>query len=144
MDEFSRTLLPAAAESGLSLTTLSRHAPVLRRNVADTDPVLVVSRAVRADRPGHGEFVLLVSQARVVATRETRILRRIKPHLDAGVPSLVNVTWVPDPRGSMVELAFTLASTRHRFLITAPDRHQVWRLDALFGQTFLQPLQLAF
>ncbi|MGH3648148.1 MAG: hypothetical protein ACRDTM_13365 [Micromonosporaceae bacterium] len=144
MDELSRTLLPAAAESGLSLTTLSRHTPVLRRNIADSDSVQVAARAVRADRPGHGEYVLMITQSRVVVTRETRLLRRIKPFLDAAVLSLVNVTWVPDPRGSAVDLAFTLGQTRHRFLINVPDRHQVWRFDAVFGQTFLQPLQLAF
>ncbi|MGH3738645.1 MAG: hypothetical protein ACRDT6_24030 [Micromonosporaceae bacterium] len=144
MDEFSRTLLPAAAESGLSLTTLSRHTPVLRRNVPDDDPVQMAARAVRAERPGSGEHVVMLTGSRVVATRETRVLRRIKPHLDVAVASLVNVTWVPDPRGSAVELAFTVGQTRHRFLINAPDRHQVWRLDAVFGQTFLEPLQLVF
>jgi len=144
MDEFSRTLLPAAAESGIPITTVSRHTRVLRRNVAETDSVHVAARAILADRPWQGDLVLMITDTRLVATRETRLLRRIRPYVDASVPGLKNVTWKADPRRSAIELAFTVKNTRHRFLMDVPDRHQVWRLDAVFGRLFLQPLQLAF
>jgi hypothetical protein len=144
MDEFSRTLLPAAAESGIPLTTVSRHMPVLRRGIAETDTVLVAARAILSDRPWYGDLMLMITESRLVVTREKKLLRRIKPYVDASVPGVKNVTWKADPRQSEIELAFTLGNTRHRFLMDVPDRHQVWRLDAVFGRLFLQPLQLAF
>ncbi|MQA24769.1 MAG: hypothetical protein GEU94_04715 [Micromonosporaceae bacterium] len=137
-------MLPAAAESELPVTTVSRHAPVLRRNVPDRDPVLIVARCVRAERPWQGEFILMITRERLVITQETRMLSRIRPHLDAPIGSLANVAWSADPRRSAMELAFTIDTGRHRFIIQAPHRHQVWRLDAMFGRIFQQPLQLAF
>ncbi|MGH3659245.1 MAG: hypothetical protein ACRDUA_21565 [Micromonosporaceae bacterium] len=144
MDDFSRTLLPAAAESGLPVTTVSRHLPILRRHLADAGPVLVAARAVLGDRPWQGEVVVATTEKQLLVTRESRFLHRVGPHVAGAVPALVNVTWSADPRSAVMELAFTVKDHRHRFLIQAPDRHQVWRMDAMFGQIFLQPLQMAF
>ena len=142
--DFSRTLLPAAAESGLPVTTVSRHMPVLRRHLADAGPVLVAAGAIFADRPWLGDVVVAITEKQLVVTQETRFLHRVRPHIVASVPALVNVSWSLDPREATMELAFTGKRQRHRFLMNAHDRHQVWRLDAVFGQIFLQPLQLAF
>ena len=43
MDVFSRTFLPAAAEAGVAIPTVSRHMPIFRRCVEADD----------ADGPGH-------------------------------------------------------------------------------------------
>src|SRR5690606_35762238 len=116
----------------------------LRRYIGGDAPVLLAASAVLADKPWKGEVVLTLTHQRLLVTQEGRFLHRVRPYVCAAVPDLVNVTWSADPRAVIMELAFTVDGRRHRFLIQVPDRHQVWRLDAVFGQLFLQPLQFAF
>ena len=142
-DEFSRSLLAAAKEYGLSPTTVQRHEVALRRHVPTEDPVLVVALALPVTKPASGDVVLLITENRIVATHETRFLRRIRAYLDADVMSLEKVTWSADPRAAVMELAFRSDGIRHRFLIQLPDRHTVWRTDAVFGRLFLRPLRMA-
>ncbi|MGH3664286.1 MAG: hypothetical protein ACRDT8_07425 [Micromonosporaceae bacterium] len=126
------------------MTTVSRHAPVLRRHVPERDHVLVAARCVRGDRPWQGEFVLLITTQRVVVTQETRMLHRVRPYFDLELSSLENVTWTTDPRRAWIDFAFSVAETRHRFTIHAAHEQQIWRLESIFGRLFRRPLQMAF
>jgi hypothetical protein len=137
MDVFSRTFLPAAAEAGVAIPTVSRHLPVFRQCVEPEDAAVLVSRCLRPDRPLRGEFVLLLTQRRLVVTQETRLLHRLRLHLNADLRHLHNVSWSADPRLSAVELAATAVDgVRERFWIKTGHPSQVWHLDALLSHAF--------
>jgi len=137
MDVFSRTFLPAAAEAGVAIPTVSRHMPVFRRCVAADDTAAVVARCTRADRPAQGEYLLLLTYRRLVVTHESRMLHRLRLHLNTELGHLGNVTWNPDPRLSAVELAATAVDgVRERFWIRVGHAKQVWHLDALLSHVF--------
>lgn len=137
MDVFSRTFLPAAAEAGISIPTVSRHMPILRRCVETDEPTVLVTRCLRPEQAMTGDFLLLLTNRRLVVTHETRVLRRLSLHLNANLRHLDNVTWSPDLRQSAVELAATAVDgVRERFLMRLLDPHQVWHVDALLKQVF--------
>ncbi|MEG3634443.1 hypothetical protein [Micromonospora palythoicola] len=137
MDVFSRTFLPAAAEAGLAVQTASRHMPVFRRCVGSGDATVLVTRCSRPDRPVHGEYLLLLTHRRLVVTRQTRVLHRLRLHLNTELRELSHVTWSPDPRLHCVELAATaIDGIRERFLIRTQHPKQVWQLDALLDHAF--------
>src|SRR3712207_6486930 len=125
MDVFSRTFLPAAAEAGVAIPTVSRHMPIFRRCVSPDDTTALVARCLRPDQPMRGEFLLLLTSRRLVVTQETRVLRRLRLHLNTELRHLHNVSWNPDPRMSAVELAATAVDgVRERFWIrTGHPRH---------------------
>jgi hypothetical protein len=137
MDVFSRTFLPAAAEAGVALSTVSRHMPVLRRCVEADDATVLVTRCLRAARPTQGDFLLLLTYRRLVVTQETRVLHRLRLHLNAEFRHLSNVTWNSHPRIAAVEFAATAVDgVRERFWIKAVGPNQVWHLDALLSHAF--------
>jgi hypothetical protein len=137
MDVFSRTFLPAAAEAGVPLATVSRHMPILRRCVEPDDSTVLVTRCVNPDRPLAGDFLLLLTYRRLVITQETRVLHRLRLHLNANLRHLSDVTWNPDLRTSAVEVAATAVDgvrERFRMRVGVPDR--VWHFDALLKHVF--------
>jgi hypothetical protein len=137
VDVFSRTFLPAAAEAGVAIPTVSRHLPVFRRCVAADDATALVAKCLRPESPMQGEYVLLLTYKRLVVTHETRVLHRLRLHLNTEIGHLGNVTWNPDPRLSAVELAATAVDgVRERFLIRVGHSKQVWHLDALLSHVF--------
>jgi hypothetical protein len=137
MDVFARTFLPAASEAGVAIPTVSRHLPVFRRCVAPDDPAALVARCMRPDQPLHGEFLLLLTYRRLVVIRQTRLLRRLRLHLNTELRHLHNVSWNPDPRLSAIELAATaMDGVRERFWIRVGHPTQVTHLDALLGHVF--------
>jgi hypothetical protein len=137
MDVFSRTFLPAAAEAGVAVPTVSRHMPIFRRCVAADDAAALVARCARADRPAQGEYLMLLTYRRLVVTHESRMLHRLRLHLNTELGHLGNVTWNPDPRLSAVELAATAVDgVRERFWIRVGHPKQVWHLDALLSHVF--------
>ncbi|WP_159104869.1 hypothetical protein [Plantactinospora sp. BB1] len=136
MDVFCRTFLPAAAETGVASPTVSRHLPVLRNCVPAGDVTVLVTRCTRPEQPANGCLLLLTTR-RLVVTEQTRLLHRLRLHLNTELRHLNNVAWNPDPRASMVELAATAVDgVRERFLIRADRPSQMWQLDALFSQVF--------
>ncbi|MFD0783764.1 hypothetical protein ACFQZ8_07540 [Micromonospora azadirachtae] len=145
MDVFSRTFLPAAAEAGLAVQTVGRHMPVFRRCVGSGDATILVSRCSRPERPAGGEYLLLLTHRRLVVTQQTRVLHRLRLHLNTELRELSNVTWSPDPRTHSVELAATaIDGIRERFLIRNNDPKQMWQLDTLLNHAFrtrLRPAQ---
>jgi hypothetical protein len=137
MDAFSRTFLPAAAEAGLAIPAVSRHLPIFRRCVEPDDATVLVSRCVRPTRPLEGEFLLLLTYRRLVVTQETRLLHRLRLHLNTELRHLTNVSWNPDPRLSVVEIAATAVDgVRERFWVRVGHPKQVWHLDALLSHVF--------
>ncbi len=137
MDVFSRTFLPATSEAGIPMPTVSRHMPIFRRCVSSDDATVLVTRAQRPDRPLGNDFLLLLTYNRLVVTQESRLLRRLRLHLNTELRHLANVTWHPDPRLSAIELAATAVDgIRERFWINAGHPKQVWHLDALFSHLF--------
>lgn len=137
MDVFSRTFLPAAAESGVDLPTVSRHLPIFRRCVEPDDTTVLVVRCNNPDRPLAGEFLLLLTYRRLVVTQETRLLHRLRLHLNANLRHLSDVTWRPNPRLSTVDVAATaMDGVRERFRMHLGEPDQVWHFDALFQHAF--------
>ncbi|HEX6967652.1 MAG TPA: hypothetical protein VF174_02325 [Micromonosporaceae bacterium] len=136
MDAFSRTFLPAAAEAGVAIPAIGRHLPLLRRCVSADDTAILVTRCVRPTRP-RGDFLLLLTQRRLVVTQESRLMHRLHLHLNVELRHLSNVTWNPDLRMAGVELAATVVDgVRERFWIKVGHPKQVWRLDALLNRAF--------
>jgi len=137
MDVFARTFLPAAVEAGVASQTVTRHLPVFSRCVSADDPVTLVARCRRPGQPLRGDFLLLLTAQRLVVTRESRALRRLRLHLNAELRHLHNVSWTPGPGMSAVEFAATaIDGVRERFEIRVADADQLPHLDALFAAAF--------
>jgi hypothetical protein len=134
MELFARTFLPAAADAGLSMPTISRHIAIFRRCVGPNTPVLAVVRCVRADRPLAGPHLLVLSPYRLVVTHESRVVRRIRLHLDAALAELSAISWTTEPRRSALEFVTTaLDGARERFWIEARHPRSVAVLEATLG-----------
>ncbi len=137
MDVFSRTFLPATAEAGLPMATVTRHMHVMRRCVEPDDGALLVTRCTRPDRPLGREYLMVLTYRRLVVTQETRVLHQLRLHLNTELRHLGNVVWHPDQRLSAVEFAATAVDgVRERFLIKVAQPKQVWHLDALLSHVF--------
>jgi len=150
MDLFSRTMLACSAEAGLTTTALSRHVPLLRRNIRGGDQVSLLSRCVGSDGLGSGDHVLMLTGERMVVTRQSRLLGRVRLCLDAPVAAIENLRWSADPAGPGLELNFTVlegpgATEPHRWHFWLPASHakRVWRVDALLARTFRRPKAVA-
>jgi len=145
MDVFSRTFLPAAAEAGVAIPTVSRHLPIFRRCIEPDDCTVLVTRCVNPDRPLAGDFLLLLTYRRLVVTQETRVLHRLRLHLNANLRHLSDVTWNPDLRMSAMDLAATAVDgVRERLRMRLVEPKQVWRVDALLKQVFRDRRPTAF
>ncbi len=137
MDVFSRTFLPAAAEAGVAIPTVSRHMPIFRRCVDPDDATVLVTRCISTDRPLAGDFLLLLTYRRLIVTQETRVLHRLRLHLNANLRHLSDVNWNPDLRASAVDVAATAVDgVRERFRMRLAEPEQVWRVDALLKHAF--------
>ena len=137
MDVFSRTFLPAAAEAGVAIPSVSRHMPILRRCVDPDDATVLVTRCTSPDRPLAGDYLLLLTYRRLVVIQETRVLHRLRLHLNANLRHLSDVTWNPDLRTSVVDVAATAVDgVRERFRMRLTEPDQVWHIDALLKHVF--------
>lgn len=137
MDVFSRTFLPAAAEAGVAIPTVSRHMPIFRRCVDSDDTTVLVTRCQRAERPLSGDYLMLLTYRRLVVTQETRVLHRLRLHLNANLRHLSEVTWNADVRHSAVEVAATAVDgVRERFTLRLGEPDQIWHVDALLKHVF--------
>ena len=137
MDVFSRTFLSAAAEAGVPIATVSRHLPVVRRCVEPDDSPVLVTRCLRPDQPMAGEFLMVLTHRRLVVTQETRVLRRLRLHLNANLRHLSDVSWNPDHRQSVLEMAATAVDgVRERFRMRLGEPERVWQFDELLKHVF--------
>jgi hypothetical protein len=146
MDLFSRTMLACSAEAGLTTTALARHVPLLRRNIRAGDQVSLLSRGVGSDGLGSGDHILMLTGERMVVTRQSRLLGRVRLCLDAPVSAIENLRWSADPAGPGVELNFTVLEgpgatepRRWHFWLPATHAKRVWRVDALLARAFRRP-----
>src|SRR5690606_28057211 len=122
MDVFSRTFLPATSDAGLPIPVVSRHMPVLRRCVTPEETTVLVARCQRPGAPMGSPFLLLLTNRRLVVTRESRLLHRVQLHLAHLLRDLDRVVWLPDERGGGIELAATASDgMRERFWIPLRD-----------------------
>jgi hypothetical protein len=136
MDLFARTFLPAAADAGLPMPTIGRHLALFRRCVGATNAVLAVGRCLRADRPLAGQHLLVLSRDRLVVTHESRVVHRIRLHLNAPVEELSGISWRRATRGSLEFAATAIDGVRERFLIQARHPLAVALLEATFNDVF--------
>jgi hypothetical protein len=133
MDVFSRTFHPAPTGTRIA----GRHMPVFRQCVEPNDPIMLMSRCGRPDQPMAGEFVLFLTRRRLVVTQQSRMLQRLRLHLNTNLSHLSNVTWSPDDRQSGLEVGATaIDGVRERFLIKLVDPEQVREVSALFKTVF--------
>lgn len=139
MDRFSKTLLAAAAESGLATITLSRHMPSLRRSISNDDEVVVLAHCVRPDGQVSGDHLMLLTRNRLVVSKQSKVLSRVRVEIEAAMTELEDVRWAADPQLPGVELAFNAGGDRHRFRIDATHGKHMWRLDALLAKQFRRP-----
>ena len=82
----------------LAVQTVSRHMPIFRRCVGSGDATILVTRCSRPDHPVGGDYLMLLTHRRLVVTQQTRVLHRLRLHLNTELRELSNVTWSPDPR----------------------------------------------
>ncbi len=137
MEVFVRTFLAGAGHAGIAQPVITRHLALYRRCLGAADPVLVVSRCLRPDRPWAGEHLLALTRHRLVITHESRVLRRIRLHLDAPIEELTDAWWSADPQQNSAEFAVTAADgVRERFQLRARHPEGLWQLDATFGYVF--------
>src|SRR4051812_48433345 len=137
MDVFSRTFLPAAAEAGVGIPTVSRHMPIFRRCVDPDDTTVLVSRCYRPDAPMSGEFMMVLTYRRLVVTQETKVFHRLRLHLNANLRHLSNVTWNPDVAHSVVEMTATAVDgVRERFRMRLAEPDAVRHCDSLLEHVF--------
>jgi hypothetical protein len=96
----------------------------------------MVARCTRPDRP-MGEYVLALTRHRLVAVHESRVVHRVRLHLDAPLHELSEVTWGVDPTGTTLELAATaIDGIRERFAIRLRRRDQRHQLDVRLAEVF--------
>lgn len=137
MDVFYRTFLPAAAEGGVALQTVSRHLPIVRRCVEPDEATVLVGRGLRPESPMAGEFLLVLTHRRLVVIQETRILHRLRLHLNANLRHLNNVNWSPTASRSALDIAATAVDgVRERFRMRLGSPDAVWHMDGLLRQVF--------
>jgi hypothetical protein len=133
MDVLSRTFFAATAAGPAT----ARHIAVFRRCVESDDAAVILARCVRPERPMAGDFLLLLTRRRLVVTQETRVLHRLRLHLNANLRHLSDVTWNVDERQTGIEVAATAVDgVRERFWMKLGGPEQVWQADALLKNVF--------
>ncbi|GAB2580976.1 hypothetical protein Aab01nite_57870 [Paractinoplanes abujensis] len=137
MDVFSRTFLPAAAEAGVAIPTVSRHMPIFRRCVEPDETTVLVGRCQRPEAPLSGEFMLVLTHRRLVVTQETKVLHRLRLHLNTNLRHLSNVSWSPTTSRSDLEIAATAVDgVRERFRLRLNNAEAVRQLDERLREVF--------
>ncbi|WP_162181636.1 hypothetical protein, partial [Glycomyces tenuis] len=114
------------------------------------EPVALLTGCIGSDGLASGECLLMLTSGRIVVTRQSRLLGRIRSCLDAPVKAVENLRWSADPNGPGVELNFTVlegpgAAAPHRWHFWLPASHakRVWRIDALLARAFRRPQAVA-
>ncbi|WP_198586914.1 hypothetical protein [Glycomyces xiaoerkulensis] len=146
MNRFSRTMLASSAEAGLTQTALSRHVPLLCRNVRPGERVSLLTGCVGSDGLAGGDCILMLTSERLVVTRQSRMLGRVRPCLDAPIRGVEHFRWSADPKGPGVDLGFTVPEGagaagpgRWHFWLPAEHAKRVWRIDAVLAREFRRP-----
>jgi hypothetical protein len=84
-----------------------------------------------------GDYVLALTRHRLVAVHESRVVHRVRLHLDAPLHELSEITWGVDAIGTTLELAATaIDGIRERFAIRLRRRAQRHQLDVRLAEVF--------
>jgi hypothetical protein len=138
MDVFTRTFSVAADEAGVAVPTVRRHLSVFQSCIEPDDTAVLVTRCVRPDVPAAGEFLLLLTLRRLVVTQQSRVLHRMRVHLNTNLRHLSSVTWSADLHDSAVEIAATAVDgVRERFTMSFAQPDRLGRFDALLKHVFV-------
>jgi hypothetical protein len=109
---------------------MDSHLPVLTRCVGPRDTSVLVARCACAG--ASGDHALMLTRRRLVVTSKSRVLRKMRLHLNSELHHLSDVTWTPEPGG--VALAVTaIDGVREHFWIEAADAEHV---DSLLAEVF--------
>ena len=127
-------LVAAAKRTGADAATVCRQLPILHSCLpTDDEPVLLA----RASRPGdRASYLLLLTNRRLVVTRETRVLRRQHLHLNADPRHLMDVIWTPEPGMDAIALSATAidGAREHFWIRTAAVEASAAALHRVFGR----------
>jgi hypothetical protein len=109
---------------------MDSHLPVLARCVGPRDTTVLVARCTRSG--AHGTFALMLTRRRLVVTRRSTFLRRLRLHLNLSLYQLTDVNWSVE--AGCVELAATaIDGVREHFRIEASNGAHV---DSLLKEVF--------
>jgi hypothetical protein len=87
---------------------------------------------------------MLLTYRRLVITNETRVLHRLRLHLNANLRHLSNVTWNADLRTTAVELTATAVDgVRERLRIRLTEPARVHQVEAQLKHVFRGPPAIA-
>jgi hypothetical protein len=138
MDVFSRTFFPAAAAAGVAVPPTGRHMSVFRQCVEADDSAVLLTRCLRPHRSTAGEFLLLLTNRRLVVTQQSRVLHRLSLHLNANLRHLSHVTWAADrdQAGGFEVAATAVDGVRERFWMNLGDHDRVRQVESLFQRVF--------
>ncbi|MBT8224941.1 MAG: hypothetical protein HKP61_11515 [Dactylosporangium sp.] len=135
-----RAFLSKALDVCVPFNTLYRHLPILRPCLGPRDSALLLAPCARSGRPGRRtglRNLLLLTRFRLVITSESRLLRRLRLHLNADLNQLAEVAWTPEPEQGAVQLAATaIDGVREHLWIKVGAIDRVWRLDSLLRDAF--------
>jgi len=129
----------------MDLPELGRHMSIISRCLGKRDTPVLVARCQPAEgqphrarrRPAH---VLMLTHRRLVITEESRLLRRLRLHLNCDLRDLVDVTWTPEPAQGGVRLAATAVDgVRENLWLDAGDAAGVQHLDGALRSVFAAP-----
>ena len=110
---------------------------VFRRCVEADDSAVLLTRCLRPNRATAGEFLLLLTNRRLVVTQQSRVLHRLSLHLNANLRHLSHVTWAADQDQIGFEVAATAVDgVRERFWMNLGDRDRVRQVESLFQRVF--------
>ncbi|WP_433797870.1 hypothetical protein [Actinoplanes sp. CA-252034] len=133
---FLSTFHPAA-EAAAAMPAANRHLSIFRRCVDPDDRALLVARCARPGASLSGDWLLLLTARRLVVTRETPLLHRLRLHLNTNLRHLSNVTWRLDLSKPGIELAVTaIDGVRERFRMRLGDSDTVWMAESLLRESF--------
>jgi hypothetical protein len=112
-------------------TFTAAHLAVLRRGVDPDDPTVLAAR--------HSGGFLLLTRHRLVVTRRTRFLNRLRLHLNANLRHLSNLSWSADARQQALTVNLTaIDGVREKFVLRLAGADEVWRAEAVFRDVVRQ------
>ena len=84
-----------------------------------------------------GEYMLVLSYRRLVVIQETKVLHRLRLHLNTDLRRLSNVSWNPDLGRSALDLTATAVDgVRERFRLRLREPEAVRRSNSLLERVF--------
>lgn len=138
MDVFSPTFLAAAAAARVGAAATVRQLPIFQPCVESDDSVLLLTRCTRPNHRSSTQFLLLLTARRLVVTRRSPVLHRLRLHLNTDLRRLSSVTLTADQRRSAIEITATAVDgVRERFWMQLGDQERVDQVEAMLRRVFI-------